>query len=283
MLLAGTAALFAPMSPAHAAAGVVVVPLGGTTQIEASINWKGAWSAAESYQNGDGVESEGSSYLCVGSPDCTLMPPAGSWDLMAAKGDTGSTGAAGAVGATGPTGATGAVGATGPTGATGAVGATGPTGPTGATGAAGPTGPTGSGFAWQGTWAAATPYVDQDVVEYQGSSYVCNTACPADESPDALINWELGAAQGATGPAGAAASVLFYSVTDSSGTGIVSCNLGDYAISAGVQCLPGYSVESSYPTAVAPALGDTWMATCIDGAGNQGPVPALTVICLDNS
>jgi len=70
---------------------VVVVPLGSTTNIMASINWRGEWSGSESYQNGDGVQWEGSSYLCVGAPDCTIIPPDGSWDLMAAAGADGTS------------------------------------------------------------------------------------------------------------------------------------------------------------------------------------------------
>src|SRR6202142_3337942 len=56
------------------------------------------------------------------------------WQLLAAQGVKGDTGAAG------PAGANGAVGAAGLTGAVGAVGAAGPTGADGAVGAAGPAG-----------------------------------------------------------------------------------------------------------------------------------------------
>jgi len=130
---------FSPFSNL-AAQKVVVVPLGGTTEIEASINWKGQWSATELYHNGDGVEFNGSSYLCVGAPACTLTPPGKSWDLMAAKGNTGDTGARGYrgdTGTSGPKGNTGMAGPKGDTGAQGATGATGPTGPKGDTGAQG--------------------------------------------------------------------------------------------------------------------------------------------------
>lgn len=63
------------------------------------------------------------------------------WQVFAAKGDTGTTGAAGPAGATGPAGPTGSTGPAGPTGTTGA---TGPQGPQGAVGLTGPPGPAGT-------------------------------------------------------------------------------------------------------------------------------------------
>jgi collagen type VII alpha len=122
---------------------------------------------------------------------------------------TGATGAPGVTGPTGLQGSTGAAGIAGVTGATGAAGVTGPTGDTGDTGATGETGPTGSagvGFTWQGEWLPPFAlYNFNDVVFYQGSSYICILAGNSsgfDNPSTDPIHWSLMAQQGATGPAG---------------------------------------------------------------------------------
>lgn len=96
--------------------------------------WRGPWVASTPYVERDAVEFAGSSYIATSNVTSATDPATdtANWDLVAAKGDTGATGA------TGPQGPTGATGATGPQGPTGATGATGPTGPTG------PSAPTGS-------------------------------------------------------------------------------------------------------------------------------------------
>src|SRR5439155_20213153 len=71
------------------------------------------------------------------------------------------------------TGATGPQGLPGATGATGLQGPTGPIGPTGATGATGTTGATGpAGLNWLQTWSSTAPYVVNDAVYFNGSSYI---------------------------------------------------------------------------------------------------------------
>lgn len=91
----------------------------------------------------------------------------------------------------------------GPTGATGPTGAVGPAGATGPTGAIGPTGVTGAGL--QGIVAfnplIAPTYTPGQVVFYNGSSYVVNTASPAG-IPDTSADYTLLAAAGSTGPIG---------------------------------------------------------------------------------
>nr|WP_241264877.1 collagen-like protein [Bacillus velezensis] len=91
----------------------------------------------------------------------------------------------------------------GPTGATGPTGAVGPAGATGPTGAIGPTGVTGAGL--QGIVAfnplIAPTYTPGQVVLYNGSSYVVNTASPAG-IPDTSADYTLLAAAGSTGPIG---------------------------------------------------------------------------------
>lgn len=101
----------------------------------------------------------------------------------------------------GPTGVTGPTGPAG--GPTGPAGAIGPTGTTGATGAAGPTGVTGAGL--QGIVVfnplVAPTYTVGQVVLYNGSSYVVNTASPAG-FPDASADYTLLASAGPTGSTG---------------------------------------------------------------------------------
>ncbi len=84
-------------STVFAADKIVVIPLGGAKNF---MYWQGEWSlAGENYKIGDGVQYEGSSFVCVEahtSSDST--PPLSSvyWDLLALKGDKGDSGAAAA-------------------------------------------------------------------------------------------------------------------------------------------------------------------------------------------
>ena len=54
---------------------------------------------------------------------------------------------------------------------------------------------------WQGTWDSATTYAVNDLVEYEGSSYIC-IAVNSDTIPTNTSFWNLVAEEGATGPAG---------------------------------------------------------------------------------
>ncbi|MCI5223617.1 MAG: hypothetical protein D3924_13340, partial [Candidatus Electrothrix sp. AR4] len=122
---------------------VVVVPLGGSTYyIGASIFWTGAWKKNFQYVIGDGIQHEGSSYICLKdhSSSWTSIPPNEIyWSLMAAKG-----GLKGDTGPVGPQGIQGDIGSTGPVGPQGIQGNIGPSGPVGPQGIQGNTGPSGS-------------------------------------------------------------------------------------------------------------------------------------------
>jgi hypothetical protein len=91
------------------------------------LNARGAWSAATHYVQDDVVTEGGQTWRCQ-IADCAVGNLPGStnqeWDLLAARGADGSTGAAGPQG---PPGATGPQGPQGPAGATGAQGPTGAT------------------------------------------------------------------------------------------------------------------------------------------------------------
>ena len=140
----------------HGEDRVVVIPLGSEVNIEAPIKWQGEWTEGTSYKIGDGLQYNGSSYICQQghAASTSNAPPNDSfWSLMATKGNKadegsiGPQGIPGPVGAAGPQGIPGPVGATGPQGIPGPVGATGPQGipgPVGATGPQGVQGPAGS-------------------------------------------------------------------------------------------------------------------------------------------
>ena len=114
----------------------------------------------------------------------------------------GPVGPAGADGATGPAGAQGLQG---PQGVQGAVGPQGSVGADGATGAQGPKGDTGAGVTDKGNFVSGNVggYAANDVVSYNGASYVALVANDASSNPDAGAPWALFAAQGPQGLAGA--------------------------------------------------------------------------------
>lgn len=98
-------------------------------------HWRGAWEASTSYAKLDAVEHNGSCYVWADDADSTAGDEPGVdelWELCAAKGAKGDTGAAGAAG---PQGLTGPQGMTGPQGPQGEKGDTGPQGPKGDPGA----------------------------------------------------------------------------------------------------------------------------------------------------
>ncbi|PRS07600.1 hypothetical protein C6W22_11930 [Bacillus atrophaeus] len=171
-------------------------------------------------------------------------------------------------------------GPTGVTGPTGPAGVIGPTGATGATGPAGPTGVTGAGL--QGIVVfnplVAPTYTVGQVVLYNGSSYVVNTASPAG-FPDASADYTLLASAGPTGSTGP---------TGATGAGLQGITPFDPAAApfylAGQVVLyegSSYVVNISNPSGVPGTSPDyTLLAsagptgpTGATGAGLQGIVP----------
>ena len=132
--------------------------------------------------------------------------PAGPAGAMGPAGPQGSAGSTGPAGGTGPAGPAGTQGATGATGSQGPPGLTGPAGPAGVQGPAGPAGANGSGFNYTGTFNSSASYAVNDVVTYNGSTYVAiaTNQGPNNTTPDVNAAWNLVAAEGATGPAGPA-------------------------------------------------------------------------------
>ena len=108
------------------------------------------------------------------------------------------------VGSVGPQGVQGPQGAVGPQGSTGAMGPIGPPGIAGPQGSAGTNGANGTGFNFRSAFASSVTYAPNDVVTYNGSTYVATAANgPSNSNPDVNPAWVLMAQQGAAGGTGA--------------------------------------------------------------------------------
>jgi len=90
-------------------------------------------------------------------------------------------------------------------------------GAAGATGAQGPQGVRGpAGVSYKGVWSASAGYLANDAVFYGGSTYLAlttNQGVQPDTTPAAWALVAQGGSAGATGPAGAAASISIGTVT----------------------------------------------------------------------
>lgn len=75
----------------------------------------------------------------------------------------------------------------------------GPAGPVGPAGPQGPSGPAGTGgLSWKGAWSAATGYVTNDAVEFEGSAYIA-VAANQNQMPGSSAAWQLLAQGGQAG------------------------------------------------------------------------------------
>lgn len=134
--------------------------------------------------------------------------------LTGPQGEQGPQGERGEIGPVGPVGPQGPTGATGPQGLTGPTGATGPQGIQGLQGIQGPQGdpgPQGEGFNFMGEWVSENEYFKNDVVYYDGSSYILitETLVGSTTTPDQdSTNWSIIAKNGAS-----SAKKLVYSGT----------------------------------------------------------------------
>src|SRR5262245_41630030 len=115
---------------------------------------------------------------------------------------TGPPGMKGDKGDKGDNGPQGQVGPPGPIGPQGPAGAQGPAGPTGATGEQGPAGPQGpKGLNWKGAWDAATHFVADDAVSFNGSSWRA-LRDNVNVTPIEGADWTIVAPRGDTVPQG---------------------------------------------------------------------------------
>ena len=129
-----------------------------------------------------------------------------SWTINL-EGAAGIQGPQGIQGIQGPAGATGATGATGPQGIQGIEGPQGPQGPQGdqgSPGVQGLEGPPGVAvYNWRGNFDWGTPYNNNDVVVYDGSSYVCTYNQSGNYPYEGSPYWQLIARKGDNGSQGA--------------------------------------------------------------------------------
>jgi hypothetical protein len=202
---AGAAGLTGATGPAgpQGAAGLAVVAG------PAGMVYRGNYSSSTNYGLNDAVSFLGSSYISVAASNVGNTPNANPsvWSLLAAQG------AAGAAGATGATGAQGTAGVQGPQGV------------------AGPAGPAGAvGVTYRGQWGVAATYHTNDVVSFGGSTYLAMTGSVGSEpdlSPSVWAVLAQNGSAGATGPAGAAATVSVGTVTTgAAGTQASVTNVG---------------------------------------------------------
>ena len=125
--------------------------------------------------------------------------------VLVSAGAQGAQGPQGPQGPAGPQGPQGAQGAVGPVGPQGPQGAVGPFGPQGPAGPAGPEGTNGTGFNFRNAFDNSVAYAVNDVVIYNGASYVGTIANqgPNNPTPDTNVKaWSVMAQAGAIGPAG---------------------------------------------------------------------------------
>jgi len=127
--------------------------------------------------------------------------PQGEQGLQGIQGPIGLTGATGTQGVQGEPGPQGVQGEPGPQGVQGEPGPQGEQGLQGIQGPIGLTGATGTpgtSFTWRGEYATTTAYVTNDVVQYNGTSYICISDTTGNAPPNASY-WELMAAKGTDG------------------------------------------------------------------------------------
>ena len=241
--------------PTNTALWDLMVSGGSGGGSSSSIVWKGAYSSITEYAVNDAVSYLGSSYICFSAATGVLPTNTSKWALLAQKGADGAVGATGATGATGAKGDTPTVSVGSVT--TGAAGSSAQVTNSGTSGAAVfnfsiPKGDTGTGIVWKGTYSDSTAYVVGDGVVYQGQSYICKANSPIATLPTDTTKWDLFAAKGADGTAGAdgadgtvtiiagTTSNVFEATTPGQTTfspinGYTSTNAASYLVSVGAQ------------------------------------------------
>ncbi|WP_437183596.1 beta strand repeat-containing protein [Shouchella xiaoxiensis] len=273
-------------------------------------------AVAPTYPVGQVVTFNGSTYLVNTAPPTGTPGTSPDYTLIAGAGATGATGADGGTGTTGPSGPTGATGigfegvvafdpAVAPTypvgqvvtfnGSTylvntapptgtpgtspdytliagaGATGATGADGGTGATGPSGPTGATGIGFEGVVAFdpAVAPTYPVGEVVAFNGSTYLVNTAPPTG-TPGTSPDYTLIAGAGATGATGA-----------DGGTGATGPSGPTGATGIGFEGVVAFdpAVAPTYPVGqVVTFNGSTYLVNTAPPTGTPGTSPDYTLI-----
>jgi hypothetical protein len=146
------------------------------------------------------------------------------------SGSSGANGTSGTSGGAGPSGSSGSSGSSGANGTSGTSGSVGPAGTSGTSGSLGPAGSSGSSgtsgisFIWKGAWDDQLPYYPNEVVEYNGSSWICIVAVPFNSGtpPELPGIWNLLAQAGTNGTSGQSGSSGTSGANGSSGTSGIS-------------------------------------------------------------
>jgi hypothetical protein len=181
-------------------------------------------------------------------------------------------------------GATGATGAQGPQGPAGPQGVQGPQGVKGDTGAAGPMGPVGpagngSGLGYRGAYDSTVNYAVNDMVVFQGSSYISLSTGNVGNTPGlSPVQWGLVAqagvgTTGATGPQGPQGAT---GLTGPQGP-VGATGATGAAGAAGAPGTPGLVYQGAYSSVTNYALGDVvlWQGASYASlsVGNHGNTP----------
>jgi hypothetical protein len=178
----------------------------------AGLNYQGTYTVGVVYALHDVVTFDGASYVSLtGGNEANTPGVTSQWGVLTPQG---------LAGAAGPAGPQGPAGAQGPAGSAGVAGATGAVGPSGTPGTVGPQGPAGVpgsvGVTYRGTWVGGTAYLANDVVVFNGATYLAVTTSLGSEPDISPTQWAvlaLSGVVGATGPSGAAATVSVGTVT----------------------------------------------------------------------
>ncbi len=117
-------------------------------------------------------------------------------------GSSGSSGTSGTSGTSGVAGSSGSSGTSGTSGVAGSSGSSGTSGTSGTSGSNGSSGTSGTGFVWEGTWVGIATYQINDIVYYNGSSYVALTNNIGQQPDVATSDWALLALAGSSGSSG---------------------------------------------------------------------------------
>ena len=131
-------------------------------------NWENTWQNGQNYQVNDVVFYNGSCYISINDNSSNPELNVSDWHLVASRGDKGDVG---------------------------------PIGPQGQIGPNGNNGLNGNSFIWRNNWTVGVNYNPNDVVYYNGSSYICIASTNSNPST-APNDWSLMSLKGATGNEG---------------------------------------------------------------------------------
>jgi len=148
------------------------------------LSWKSNWCESVEYCYNDIVKYNCSIYIAI-CPNTNTCPEGECnecWELMICQGPAG------------PQGETGPQGEAGPQGETGPVGLAGPLGKSGVNGKL--------INSWKGLWNESTEYQINDMISYNGSSYISLSVNLNSIPENNLAVWHIIAASGKQGPVG---------------------------------------------------------------------------------